>query len=407
MSMNHSLSFEEARALLLEKTQSVGAETLPLEACGGRVLARTVTAPYSVPPFDRSPYDGYAFRAADSAGASRELPVTLQVLEEVAAGSVPCFPVTRGTAVRIMTGAPIPEGADAVVMFEKTEFTDGSVTLFENARPGDNIVRAGEDVRAGDVLAEAGSLIDAGTLGTLASQGFASLEVFRRPRVGIISTGNELIEPGEPLRPGKIYNSNRYTFTALLGSAGCEPVWLGSAGDKVETIAALIREGTVSCDAVLLTGGVSVGDFDLTPAAMEACGAEIFFHRVDMKPGMACCYGMASGKLICGLSGNPAAAMTNYFAVALPVLKKLCGMRSCRPQELTVTLLEGFKKKSPVTRLLRGTLFLSDGEVRMSISPEQGNGVLSSAIGCDAMAVIPAGSDPIPAGTKLKGFMLR
>ena len=405
--MKNSLSFEEARVLLLEKTRSVGAETLPLEVCGGRVLHKTVTAPYSVPPFDRSPYDGYAFRAADSVGASRERPVTLHVLEEVAAGSVPRSTVTRGTAVRIMTGAPIPQGADAVVMFEKTEFTEKTVTLFEAARPGDNVVRAGEDVRAGDILVRAGSPIDAGTLGTLASQGFASLEVFRKPRVGIISTGSELIEPGEPPQPGKIYNSNRYTFTALLEESGCEPKYLGSAGDRVETIAALLGEGVQTCDAVLLTGGVSVGDFDLTPAAMETCGGEIFVRGVDLKPGMACCYGRAEGKLICALSGNPASAMTNYYAVALPALRRLCGLGSCLPRELTVTLLRGFPKKSPVTRLLRGTLELSGGEVRMTLSREQGNAVLSSAIGCDAMAVVPAGSGPLAPGTKLKGFMLR
>jgi molybdopterin molybdotransferase len=157
----------------------------------------------------------------------------------------------------------------------------------------------------------------------------------------------------------------------------------------------------------LLTGGVSVGDFDLTPAAMEACGAEIFFRAVDLKPGMACCYGSGEGKLICALSGNPASAMTNYYAVALPALRRLCGLHSCLPRELTVTLLRGFQKKSPVTRLLRGTLELSGGEVGMTLSREQGNAVLSSAIGCDAMAIVPAGSGPLAPGTKLKGFMLR
>lgn len=405
--MKNSLSFEEARALLLEKTASVGTETLPPEACGGRIMARPAAAGMDVPPFDRSPYDGYAFRASDSAGASRETPVTLRVLEEVPAGSLPGFAVTEGTAIRIMTGAPIPQGADAVVMYEKTEFTAETVTLFAPARAGENVVRAGEDVWKGEILAEAGSRIDAGTLGTLASQGFTALEVYRKPRVGVISTGSELIELGEPSQPGMIYNSNRYTFSALLGETGCEPVWLGSAGDRVEAISGLIRTGMETCDAVILTGGVSAGDYDLTPAAMEACGAEIFFRRVDMKPGMACCFGMAKGVLICGLSGNPAAAMTAFYAVALPALKKLCGCRSCLPRELTVTLLEGFRKKSPVTRLLRGTLVLTDGEVRMALSPKQGNGVLSSAMGCDAMAVIPAGSGPIAAGTKLKGFMLR
>lgn len=400
-----SINFEEARALLLEKAQSVEGETLSLEACGGRVLAESVTAPRDVPPFDRSPYDGYAFRASDIAGASRDTPVTLRVLEELPAGSVPRFPVTPGTAVRLMTGAPIPEGADAVVMYENTEFTRETVTLFAPARPGENVVRAGEDVRRGTVLAEAGSLIDAGTLGSLASQGFAELKVYRRPRVGIISTGSELVELGQAMAPGKIYNSNRYTFTALLEEIGCAPVWLGSAGDGVEAIADLIRDGMETCDAVLLTGGVSVGDYDLTPAAMEACGAELLFRRVGMKPGMACSFGLGAGKLLCGLSGNPAAAMTGFYAVALPALKKLCGRRDCLPRELTVTLPEGFKKPSPVTRLLRGRLELADGEVRMTLR-EQGNVVLSSAMGCDAMAVIPAGSGPLVPGTKLKGFML-
>ncbi len=405
--MDNKLTFEAARALLLERTEPVGTETLPLEACGGRVLGKRVTAPRDVPPFARSPYDGYAFRAADSVTASREKPVTLRVLEEVAAGSLPRYPVPVGTAVRIMTGAPIPPGADAVVMFEKTAFTPETVTLYAPAKPGENVVPAGEDVRAGDTLGEAGTVIDAGLLGSLASQGFASLEVYRRPRAGLISTGSELMELGQPPEPGKIYNSNRYTFTALLAEAGLEPVWLGTAGDRVEDIAALIREGLTDCDGVILTGGVSVGDFDLTPAAMEACGAEILILRVDMKPGMACCFGKAGDTLLCGLSGNPASAMTGFYAVALPALKRLSGLRRCLPRELTVTLKTPYPKKSPVTRLLRGTLDLAGGEAGMTLSREQGNAVLSSAVGCDVMAVVPGGSGPLEAGTKLKGFMLR
>jgi molybdopterin molybdotransferase len=405
--MGNNLTYEEARSLLLEKTGAVDTETIPLEECGGRVLGESIAAPRDVPPFARSPYDGYAFRAADSVTASREKPVTLRVLEEVAAGSLPRYPVTEGTAVRIMTGAPIPDGADAVVMFEKTCFTPETVTLYAPAKPGENVVPAGEDVRAGDTLAEAGDPIDPGLLGSLAAQGFAALRVYRRPRVGLISTGSELVELGQPPEPGKIYNSNRYTFTALLREGGLEPVWLGSAGDRVEDIAALIRKGMRDCNGVILTGGVSVGDFDLTPAAMEACGAEILFRRVDMKPGMACCFGRAEGKLLSGLSGNPASAMTAYYAIALPALRKLCGLRKCLPREVTVTLKSAFSKKSPVTRLLRGILDLTAGEAAMLLPGDQGNGVLSSTVGCDVMAVVPGGSGPLEAGTKLKGFMLR
>ena len=404
--MVNAVSFEEARSLLLEATESVGVETLPLADCAGRILAQEVVAPYDVPPFDRSPYDGYAFRAADVADASNESPITLRVLEEIAAGDISHVPVTAGCAVRIMTGAPIPDGADAVVMYEKTVFTDDTVTLFAPAKPGQNIVFAGEDVRAGATLVEAGSVIDAATLGAIASQGIAFLTVYRKPRVGIVSTGSELTEPGCAPEAGKIYNSNRYTLTALLEQVGCEPVYLGFAHDTVEAVVALIREGMATCDAVVLTGGVSVGDFDFTPAAMEACGVKVLFRGVDIKPGMACCYGSADGTLICGLSGNPASSLTNYFVVALPALKKLCGRARCLPEEVTVTLLDGFGKKSPTTRLLRGSLDLSDGEVRMALSPEQGNVVLSSTMGANVMAIVPAGSGPVAAGAKLRGFIL-
>jgi len=404
--MDNSISYEDARTLLLDTAESVGTEVLPLELCGDRVLAETVTAAQNVPAFDCSPYDGYAFRAADSTGASRGSPVTLRVLEEVAAGSSPRFQLTEGTAVRIMTGAPIPAGADAVVMVEKTEFTDTSVTVFSPAEPGENIIRAGEDVLQGSLLAETGCLIDAGTLGTFAAQGIERLRVFRVPKVGIISTGSELTEPGALTGPGKIYNSNRYTLTALLTELGCEPDYLGSVGDDAEAIAALIRTGLDCCDAVILTGGVSVGDFDLTPAAMKLSGVRTLFQEAAIKPGMTCCYGVRDGRLVCALSGNPASAVTNFHAITVPALKKVRGMRQCLPQPLTVTLLDGFPKKSPVTRLLRGKLDLSTGEVCMALSQEQGNVVLSSTMGCDAMAVVPAGSGPVAPGTKLKGFML-
>ena len=208
------------------------------------------------------------------------------------------------------------------------------------------------------------------------------------------------------LTPGKIYNSNRYTLTAAVKEIGCEPVFLGIAGDTTEGIANLLLEGLKTCDAILTTGGVSVGDYDLTPAAMELAGVEILFRGVDLKPGMACAYGSKDGKLICGLSGNPASSLINYYAVAMPALKKLTGAKNYVPEEIDVILNNGFKKKSPGTRLLRGTLDLSCGEVRMSLPKEQGNVMLNSMIGCNVMAIIPAGSGPIEAGTKLKGFLL-
>lgn len=404
--MKKNIDYLSARDLLLGLAGTVETERIPLEESAGRVLAQEVRALENVPAFDRSPYDGYAVRTADCLTASQDAPVTLRILEEIAAGAVPSMPLRAMTAAKILTGAPIPEGADAVVAYERTKFSETEVTIFEALQPGENIVRAGEDVQAGQLLAEAGMCIDAGLAGTLASQEIAEPSVYRLPRVGIISTGSEVVELGEPVPPGKIRNSNRYTLAAALRRAGCAPRYLGQARDCTQEIAALIAAGLDSCDAVLLTGGVSVGDYDLTPAAMELAGVEILVRGVDIKPGMACAYGVKAGKLVCGLSGNPASSVTNLYAVVLPALRRLSGRRDVLLPELTVTLAVDFGKKSRSCRLLRGRLELDDGTVKMHLPQDQGNVVISSAIGCDVIAVVPAGSGALKAGERLKGFLI-
>ena len=400
------ISYSDARDLLVRLAKPVDTQKIALAEASGRILAQDVPAKENVPPFDRSPYDGYAFRAEDTALASADHPVTLKVLEEIPAGAVSHYPVTKGCAVKVLTGAPIPAGADAVTMFERTEFTKDTVTIFAPSKSGSNIVHTGEDVRIGQVLAEAGTRIDPGLAGTLASQNIPAPLVYRIPRVGIISTGSELLEVGDEMQPGKIYNSNRYTLSTTLAQLGCEPVILGQAVDRTEEICALIQKGLSECDALLLTGGVSVGDYDLTPAAMEMAGVETLFRGVDLKPGMACAYGIKDGKLVCGLSGNPASSITNFWAVAAPALKKLSGRTDCIPSEITVKLVNGFTKKNPGTRVLRGMLDLADGTVRMRVPKEQGNVVLSSTIGCNVMAIVPPGSGPLPDGALLKGFLI-
>ncbi len=398
--------YPQARDLLLNLVSPVAAQPTALDVCQGRVLAEDFIAAENVPAFDRSPYDGYAFCAEDTAAASASDPVVLRVVAELPAGSWPNQAVTPGTAVRIMTGAPIPEGADAVEMFEKTRFTDRSVSIFSPSRPGQNIIRAGEDVAAGQLLAEAGSVIDPGLAGTLAAQGIFAPLVFRRPKIGLISTGSEIMDSTDTPPDGKLRNSNRFTLGAALIKAGCEPFYLGLAEDRVQDIRALIERGLACCDGVLLTGGVSVGDYDLTPEAMQQAGVEIKVFGVDMKPGMACAFGVRSGRQVWGLSGNPASSMTTFYAVVLPVLRRLCGRKHVLNREIQLTLASNFKKSSKSTRLLRGTLDLSDGTARIILPEEQGNVVLSSAIGCDVMAIVPAGSGPLAAGTRLKGFMI-
>lgn len=398
--------FITARAYLADRMTPVETERVSLSEAAGRILAEDLIAADNIPPFDRSPFDGYAFRAADTAQAQPRASGDADHPGGGARGRGACQARDARHGDKILTGAPIPEGADCVSMFERTEFTRETVTLFAPGSTGENIILAGEDVKKGTLLVRKGARIDAGVAGTLAAQGVSQPLVYRRVRVGIISTGNEVIALDKTLRPGKIYDSNRYMLEAAVMQLGMVPVHLGLIGDDADGIARLIEKGLPDCDVILLTGGVSVGDYDLTPAAIEQAGCEMLIRGASLKPGMACAIGMKDGKLVCGLSGNPASALTNYYAITLPALKKLAGYSEPIPREIEITLADSFGRKSKRTRLLRGKLDLSDGTVRMRLQPEQGNVVLSSAIGCDAMAIVPEGSGPVPAGTKLKGFLL-
>ena len=230
------------------------------------------------------------------------------------------------------------------------------------------------------------------------------MRVYRRPLVGVISTGSELREPGEDRAPGQIYNSNRYSIQFALEEAGCRTKYLGLAGDVMETIAEQMEQALKECDAVVLTGGVSVGDYDLTPDAMERIGASVLARGCAIKPGMACAFAEKDGKLICGLSGNPASSMTSFDACVLPAVLRLCGRNNPVPAEIDLTLTTGFPKSSRMTRLLRGKLDAATGFFYPA--DRQGNVAISSLIGCNAMAVIPAGSGPIPTGTRVKGFLI-
>ena len=328
------MDYEQARAMLLTRINPVSMERVPLDACAGRVLAEALVAAEDVPPFDRSPYDGYALRAADTEGMDGNHAVTLRILEEVPAGHVGCCTITPGTAVKVLTGSPLPSGADAIVPFEETHFTERTVTLYKPVNPGDNVICAGDDVKAGSLLAAVGTPIDSGLAATLAGQGIALPAVFRTPKVGIIATGSELIEPGHPLEPGMIYNTSRYALAAALVRDGAEPAFIGSAGDDVDAIAALILKG------------------------------------------------LGRSKPVMALSGNPASAMTNYYAIAQAAVKKLCGLANYLPREIDVALSQGFGKKSRYPRLLRGKLEIVEGRAMLRLPGDQGNVVISSLIGC-------------------------
>ena len=404
--METNMAFQAAQALLCSLVTPVDVQPLALADCLGRVLGQDLTATCPLPPFDRSPYDGYAFRAADSQAASPAHPVTLSVLDTLPAGSVPVHSVTAGAAVRLMTGAPIPKGADAVLPYEQTAFTDTTVTLSFPVASGTNCIRAGEDIAVGQTLARSGDVLEPGLLAAFAAQGVTAPLVHRRPRVGILATGSEVVEPDAPLPAGHVRNFGRYALAGALGRMGCEAVYLGAAADSIPAIAALLLKGLAQCDALILTGGVSAGDYDLTPAALERAGVTLCAQGVAIKPGGACVYGTKDGKLISGLSGNPAAALLNLYAVVRPALFKLCGRRDVMPALFPVVLCDAFLKPSPVARLLWGRLDVSDGRARVHLAPHQGSAGITGMLGCDMLALVPAHSGPLAAGTQLKGFML-
>lgn len=450
--------YRQVRDLLLEAVRPVETEKVPLAESAGRVLAQSVRAQADIPPFDRSPYDGYAFRAEDVAGAGEDCPVTLRIVDYIAAGDVPHVEITPGTAAHLMTGAPVPEGADAVLPFEKTSFTEETVTISAPVKPGSNVVLAGEDVKKGEDLCRAGVRIDAGLAGTLAGQGIFAPLVRRVPLVGILSTGTELLEEGEAPVPGRIYNTNRYALQAACALAGCQSVYIGTARDDEDEICGLIQkalsapaaEGAApgsGCDVVLLSGGVSVGDFDCTPAAMEKAGVRLLAHGVSLKPGMAGAYGIwptaysedlkdpqkpaaperggktdngtgssvydltsagsesLTGIPVLGLSGNPAACMTAFYAIVLPVLKKRMGLAEVLPDAVRVRLSREYSRRNQSTRLLRGRIEPGAVIQEMTISERQGNQMLASLAGANALAEIPAGGT-LQAGETAKAFLL-
>lgn len=400
------LFFRETRDMLLAETGVIDTETADISGVFGRVIAEDVVAGMMIPHYDRSPFDGYAFRSSDTAGASEDNPVTFRVIYETRAGDVSGRALGKGEAVKILTGAPIPEGADCVQMYEKTVFDENTVTITEPLEYNRNVIRAGEDVKAGTVLAEKGTVADAGVVGLLASQGYAETKVYRKLRIAVISTGNELVEVGEPLQGSSIYNTNRHMFLAELARCGFEAGYAGTVGDDTDRTAALIKACMNEYDALIITGGVSAGDYDVVPDAMEKAGVNILCRGVKMKPGMACAYGFSGKKPCMALSGNPASAMTNFHCIARPLLRKYAGERNCLQEIIKVRMTGDFGKGAKGERLLRGRMSIEDGVVCMRPSAGQGNAVISSMAGANLMVIVPAEHGPVRAGDVLEGFMI-
>jgi len=396
----------EAVQMLLSAVHVMDTEEVRIGDSYGRVLAADIPADTDIPPFDRSPLDGYAVRAEDTLDASAEQPVVLKVIDNVPAGHVPAVPVRTGEASRIMTGAPVPEGADAVVKYEDTVFTDTEVRISSPVRSDSNVVHAGEDVRAGQIVLSAGKAITPADAGILAGLGVARPLVYRQPKVMIISTGDELLDVSEPLSSGKIRNSSAYMLAGFLKEWGIRADVYGIVQDDTGAISKAVCDCFECADCVITTGGASVGDCDLTRSAMESAGARILFWKVRMKPGMMTAAAVRNGRLMLGLSGSPSAAAAALFLLGLPAFRKMCGRRDLYCPRIKVTLPDGFPKKSPVGRVLPGKLVFRDALPLIDIYPQQSNGMMSHWCGCNLIGMVPAGSDRIPPETVIDAYYL-
>lgn len=379
--VEQAVELSRAAARLLEEEQ------IPLSQALGRTLSRPVLALRPQPSFDRSPLDGYALRAADIASASDGAPALLRVVEKVCAGQVPCRSLAPGGAVRIMTGAMLPAGADCVIRQEDTDLGEEWVQVFRSAAAGENRCLAGEEYAAGALLLDRGTRVDAAALAVAAGAGMEGLWVRRRARTAVIATGDELCAPGCVLPPGKVYDANTAYLEARLRQLGTPPDTSIRSGDTLEGIVRAL-EACAGCDLIVTTGGVSVGERDLMEQALTAWGAEVIFHGVAMKPGMPTLLARRGGTVILALSGNPFAAAVAFELFARPVLGRMMEDAGLEMERTTALAAADFQKPGGAScRYLRGRL--KNGTV--TVPGAQRNGQMRSMVGCNCLVELPGG----------------
>ena len=397
------ISVDEARARILADVAPLGAERVALADALGRCLAEPVVAPADIPARDNTAMDGYAVRAADVDGATDASPIRLDVVETLAAGYVARSRVEPGTAIRIMTGAPIPDGADAVVIVERTSTEGDEVVVRRGVREGENIRRRGEDVRVGETILGPGTPLGAGEVGLLASVGRGYVRVGRRPTVAIVSTGDELVDVDETPGPGQLVNSNAFSLAALAREAGAIPVVLPIVRDALDATTEAL-ERAAAADAVVASGGVSVGEFDYVKAALDALGAELRFWRVAMKPGKPVVFASLRGRPFFGLPGNPVSCMVGFHLFVWPALRQMAGFppeRLARPR-VEAVLANDVRSKGDRPNYQRAVVAWRDGRLEARTKPAQGSGVLSSMVAANGLVLVPAGTTEIPAGTRVE-----
>ena len=384
------LTVEEARQRMLDTITALPPEKRGILDSLGTILAEDVYASEHIPPFHNSAMDGFAVVAEDVSNASEAQPVELSIIETIQAGYAPTVHVQRGSAARIMTGAMMPEGADAVVMKEVTELEGEQVSIFEGVEKDENVRFMGESVEQGDLVMSKGKLIRPQEIAMFASLNRSEVEVYKRPKVAVVSTGDELTPLGEPLAAGKIRDSNRYGICAQIEEAGCHPIDMGIARDDEAETERKFRKALEGADALITSGGVSVGEFDVVKAVLSKLG-EINFWRVAMKPGKPQAYGIADGKPIFGLPGNPVSSLVVFELFVRPALLKMAGHSELLRPTFEAVLEENVSNRDGRVSFMRSVITSRDGKYYAKTTGPQGSGILHSLVLANGFIVIPAG----------------
>ncbi|NOY99679.1 MAG: molybdopterin molybdotransferase MoeA [Chloroflexi bacterium] len=407
------ISVHEARERILSHFDPVETTQLPLAQAAGRVLAADIRAADDLPPFDNSSMDGFAVIAADLADAAANTPRTLRVVDDIPAGHAPAIEIKPGQAARIMTGAPLPAGADAVVPVEETDFNDRSpgtplpeyVQIFKPPPVGANIRKQGSDVRAGQSMLTAGHMLRPQDVGMLAMLGVALAPVYRRPRIALLSSGDELIPVEAPLSPGKIRDANSYTLAALIEESGSDVIRLGVAADQRESVQALLDQAVEQrADLILSSAGVSVGAFDFVKDVVEAHGS-LNFWRVNMRPGKPLTFGEYRGVRFIGLPGNPVSAFVGFTVFVRPALEKMSGRTPLDPPRVRVRLSEPIRSDGRES-YLRAIVSKEGGALTARLTGHQGSGNLLSLVQANALLILRAGVKFLAPGEEVDAWML-
>lgn len=376
----------------------------------GRYLSDHLTATSDVPHFDRAPYDGFAVRSEDTKEASQNNPVEFEVVDHIGAGAISEKEIGPYQAVRIMTGAQMPAGCDAVVMLELAREVEKDqrkyMTIKRSYKKGDNVSFRGEDAKEGEILVEKGTRINPGIQAMLAAFGYAKVPVAKKPIVGLYATGTELLSVDEPLVPGKIRNSNSYMISAQIERAGAEVRYFGQLPDDFDTCFEAVEKAIGEVDILITTGGVSVGDFDYLPAIYEKLGAEVLFNKVAMRPGSVTTVAQFEGKLLFGLSGNPSACYVGFELFARPIIRERLFSDKPHLRKEKAVLYADFPKANPFTRFVRSALTVENGKLIVTPSGLDKSNIIMSLAGANSLMILPGGTRGYDRGTEVEVLLL-